>query len=599
MAANDGEPKTDFHAPILSGPANSAKVGTPSHPTEAQKHQAVDNKFAPKTAVRFGSVDSRDSDMLYRVDRLPSKYECKAFCSSSGENRNLVVVKDGIIADVYKGLPDETNNALLATYGLHEQTTTNPVSREVLRLAPLKVLRACRVILSQLTRTEHREEIKAALRSNNFSRRIEVLAGIDFSKLDLPVDTAKSIAFQLGQTNSLIAGVELYTKGSVQDRHPALAPIIARERTALHCINDQRDQLIASLAGVYVRQKGDLNLLMYGNALAIDDWNQFARQCRGMILDVAHERCIFFPMDKFFRFGEGPELARESFPRDMPVEIVEKVDGSMVSLIEHNGVREFSCKGNFDTAQSLKALEISRSLPFHLLDTGRHWHVFEVIYPENRFPKGLSIVDYGHRRDLVLTAMRDRLTNQLLPYADVVKEAQRVGISHPRVFQGSLGDAFDEVDRAGNHLHTEGFVVRAIEEGKYFKLKYPGYKETLALVNEIRSNRFVRYYVSLKPDERQQTLEQFPGDIRQVALQQLAQHADIVNELRDYSARVRAQPVSSIQEFARNVRLQVPEEFQKLVFQENRRLDATLLLERAAADIYDGRSQFPSFTSFE
>ena len=37
---------------------------------------------------------------------------------------------------------------------------------------------------------------------------------------------------------------------------------------------------------MYVRQKGDLNLLMYANAVAIDDWNQYARQCRGTVIDM-------------------------------------------------------------------------------------------------------------------------------------------------------------------------------------------------------------------------------------------------------------------------------------------------------------------------
>ena len=33
-------------------------------------------------------------------------------------------------------------------------------------------------------------------------------------------------------------------------------------------------------------------------------------------------------MDKFFSFGEGPELVREGISRDMPIEIVEKINGS-------------------------------------------------------------------------------------------------------------------------------------------------------------------------------------------------------------------------------------------------------------------------------
>lgn len=69
--------------------------------------------------VRFGSADSRDIDVLYTVESLPDPVECKAFCSNAAENRNLAVIRKGIISETYKGLPDETNNAILATWSLH------------------------------------------------------------------------------------------------------------------------------------------------------------------------------------------------------------------------------------------------------------------------------------------------------------------------------------------------------------------------------------------------------------------------------------------------------------------------------------------------
>lgn len=216
---------------------------------------------------------------------------------------------------------------------------------------PLKVVRAVRGVLSQLTRTRYRAELKAALASNNSYQRSECLAAIDFDSVELTPDTGKLLAFQLAQTIALIDGRELYTKGELKTLFPDCAPLIDRAAGgAPGQLNLLRDELLRRLKGVYVRQKGDLNLFMYGNALAIDDWNQFARQSRGMIIDVKRERCVAFPMDKFFRFGEGPELGRDALPAE--TEVVEKADGSMVSLVWHDGQIAFSCKGNFDTEQS-------------------------------------------------------------------------------------------------------------------------------------------------------------------------------------------------------------------------------------------------------
>lgn len=543
--------------------------------------------------IRFGSADSKDVDVVYPVSILPDPVECKAFCSDKSENRNLVVIRNGVVVESYKGLPDETNNALLATYHLHSQTVDLPITQEVIRNVPLKVCRSTRIILSHLSRSEYRDEIKQALRSNNLESRHAVLATIDFTRLELSADVAKSIAFQLAQASALIDGIQLYSKMEIQGHFPHLADLISRSGTSLGALNEQRDAYLEKLAGVYVRQKGSLNLLMYGNALAIKEWNQFARQCRGMVVDMARERCVCFPMDKFFRFGEGPELSREQISLATDVEVVEKVDGSMVSLIEHGGRRFFSCKGNFDTEQSRRAGLIAERLPIDQLQTDRYSHIFEVIYPENRFPHGLSIVDYGAREDLVLIAMRDRFTNQPLPYSEVIKEAQRVGLSHPRVFSGSLAEVFAKVDNDAGQLGHEGYVIRATESGRYFKLKYEGYKEVLRIVNEIRSDRFVREYVALSPDERQRALELLPEDIRRVAEGQLSKLGGVITQLNQYALEISAQGPDNPKECAGYVRATVPAELQRLVFQISRKLPARDLLERAAVEVYDGRRQVP------
>ncbi len=538
-----------------------------------------------KGGVRFGSPDSRDVDTLYAVNNLPSVQACKALCSNnSQESRNLIIVRDGVVADCYKGLPDETNNALFHTYRLHDQQSQNPVTQPVTRIVPLKVVRAVRVILSQLSRTEYRDPVKDALRSLNMAQRIATLAQVDFTRLTLNPDALKSIAFQLVQTIALVGAREIYTKQEAQDFAPAAADLISRRPGSLAELNQLRDQLLDALHGVYFRQKGNLNLFMYGNALAIREWNLYARQSRGVVVDMLAERCVAFPMDKFFRFGEGPELSRDRLPLDTPVEIVEKVDGSMVSLIDHGGQFEFCCKGNFDTPQSRRAAQIAARLPIGKLQTDRYFHVFEVIYPENRFPKGLSVVNYGDREDLVLTAMRDRLTNLMLPYSEVIAEAQRVGLSHPRVFNGDLGEVFRAVDTASPELHDEGYIIRLQADGRLFKLKYHGYSEVLRMVNEMRTNRFVRAHLDLQPAEREASLQLLPADIRAVAEQHLGQHQAIVLQLLGFLDSTLAGAPSGGQVLAEYIKQAVPRELQDIAFRYHRQgLDGVQsLLERAA-----------------
>lgn len=576
--------------------------GAPADRTSSGHRGAPDEASAEGTppsidwtaGVRFGSIDSIDLDTLHVVERLPDLQTCKRLCLHPRESRNLVVVREGVVADCFKGIPDETNNALFHTYHLHAQHRPNPVTGAVARIVPLKVVRATRVVLSRLSRTAHRAAVKEALASLNLARRTEALARIGFTAVDLPPEALKTIAFQLAQTASLIDGHELYTKREIQDHHPSVADLIARRPGSLRALDDLRDALLARLDGVYVRQQGTLNLLMYGNALAIKEWNHYARQCRGIVIEMARERCLAFPMEKFFRFGEGPEMGRGDLDPDAAVEIVEKVDGSMVSLLDHDGRLRFCCKGNFDTPQSLRAERIARGLGVHRLRTDRHHHVFEVIYPENRFPLGLAVVDYGDREDLVLTSMRDRLTNRALSYAEVIAEARRVGVSHPRVFAGTLAEVFDHVDAAGAALGEEGFIIRRAD-GKLFKLKYEGYKEVLRMVNEMRTGRFVREHFALAPEARDACLRRLPPDIRLVAEGQLDRIRELVERVLASCAAIAAAAPPEPRERAAFVRANVPAFVQKLVFQLIRKGAADLgpAAEKAALEIHEGRERLP------
>lgn len=187
-----------------------------------------------------GSEDSTDLDVIYVVDELPSLQECKIFCSDKIENRNLITIEDGIVTSVYKGTTDEVNNSLLRTYNLHEQEYPLLVTRVVQRDAQIKAIRAVRGVLSHLSRSMFRPEIKNALRGS-WSVRIETLQmiydhfdEIDFDSLQNNMsgdDVKKLIAFQIGQVLALTDFVELYTKSEIASYFTDLKPYLYRNST--------------------------------------------------------------------------------------------------------------------------------------------------------------------------------------------------------------------------------------------------------------------------------------------------------------------------------------------------------------------------------
>jgi hypothetical protein len=219
----------------------------------------------------FGSPSSIDRDILVFVDTLPTLEESKIiaadlvpiiqtyFEDAKKPNINFGILDDGIVVETLKGIADETNNAILATYDFHIQPYPLAITRPVSRDLPAKYQRTARVILSLYSRTNHRQAVKQALRGD-FAARCAMLERIDFSvhvadfgKHALPDDVYKSIAFQLGQAISLAKGIELYTKEDIISHFPAFARALRREPLTLECrqaLEDAKQQFLVDCSSI-------------------------------------------------------------------------------------------------------------------------------------------------------------------------------------------------------------------------------------------------------------------------------------------------------------------------------------------------------------
>lgn len=202
-----------------------------------------------------GSEDSLDVDVYYVFDELPSFAECRKFCSEDiNENRNIIVIKDGIVTDCFIGTIDEINNGLIDTYFLHEQKYPLLLTKRVKRDIIKKSIRSTRGIISLLSKTQYRKEIKKALNSN-WIERLDCLdnidfASIDYNSLDKQYDGThikKVIAFQIGQTLGLFDGIELYTKSSIAIQYPGLKKFLYREDADDNILNQYIQILLEKL----------------------------------------------------------------------------------------------------------------------------------------------------------------------------------------------------------------------------------------------------------------------------------------------------------------------------------------------------------------
>ncbi|VXB85240.1 conserved hypothetical protein [Flavobacterium sp. 9AF] len=194
----------------------------------------------------FGSIDSNDYDVVFFIEEMPNtileklslskelSQEIALKYSEKLINANLAVVKAGEIVSVYKGTPDELNNAILSTYHLHAQEYELLIKQKLPRNLHLKMIRGLRMILSFISKTQYRTIVKQALQQDIYAK-MDVLKTIDFNEIEdfgkgsNPLDLKKSLAFQLGQTLALYDNKEAYTKDEVATFYPELAIYLRRD----------------------------------------------------------------------------------------------------------------------------------------------------------------------------------------------------------------------------------------------------------------------------------------------------------------------------------------------------------------------------------
>jgi len=195
----------------------------------------------------FGSADSSDYDIMVVIPNPLKISECHKLAhaldaqlatelSDKKVNTNLCCVDNGSITWTFKGPKDESQNSLLTTYSRHTQKYPCIVDKMVERNYPKKVSVALRGCLSTLTRTEGNREItKKALRTDTIISRLDCFDTIDIRNLVLMdncktnhTEIYKTMAFQFGQLQALLEGVELFDKQDVADRYPDLSVFLLR-----------------------------------------------------------------------------------------------------------------------------------------------------------------------------------------------------------------------------------------------------------------------------------------------------------------------------------------------------------------------------------
>jgi RNA ligase len=253
-------------------------------------------------------------------------------------------------------------------------------------------------------------------------------------------------------------------------------------------------------------------------------WDGVTMRCRGLVVDN-RGKIVANCMPKFFNYGEP---AAENIKLDGPVEVTDKLDGSMGEIAFYQGELIVATRGSFESDQAKFAYN-------HIVNNPEYYHSFkvlcgdsvtaivEIIYPENRI-----VLDYGEVRDVVLIGAiaNNQLSNgrQLWIPAD-----QIYSWPGPKVEKFSA-NTFEDALRIPPRTNKEGVVVYFKKTGDRLKIKQEDYIIAHRFISnltpkniweQLYSGKTVEDMLEIAPDE-------FHDLVREIAGSLIKSYADLL-----------------------------------------------------------------------
>jgi len=259
----------------------------------------------------------------------------------------------------------------------------------------------------------------------------------------------------------------------------------------------------------------NLYILNYTSKTQIENnWNEATLNCRGLIVDDDWN-IIERPFKKFFTLSQLDNPILKPF-RDMVygelnktylLKTFDKIDGSLIILLNYHGKLQFTTRGSFDSEQ---AKEANRLLAGPLNKRFQYsWspgvtYLFEIVYPENRI-----VIDYGDERDLYLLAAIDKQTGK--DRWDLVEAYQHFCANYEYKCPTSQQYNIDNLDDLLKYTNDnkEGFVI-VFNNGERVKIKLDNYVRLHKIItglNErhiwelLRNDQDITSYLTNVPDE--------------------------------------------------------------------------------------------------
>lgn len=315
---------------------------------------------------------------------------------------------------------------------------------------------------------------------------------------------------------------------------------------------------------VHYREHSGLVILNYMDDIYNHNWNDFNKQSRGVILDLAQKKIIAHPFDKFFNLNAHPETMLDVLPFALGYTIAHKYDGSMITTFKHHNEVHFATRMSFQNPQTDLATQVyqQRYPQLSTLPLEDFTFIFELVAPENQI-----IINYT-QADLILIGIRDLKHNRLLSHHEILDFAKQHQLQAPELIKTSFESLYKIAHHGNSETMEEGWVI-AFNNSLFVKLK------TWQYLAQVHINRLglarkqlLKSYCEMNTAQWQNFLNKLPIEIRDVVKNygnsiQLQIDNTIVKAQDLYQ---KYQHIESQKDFAMLVQTECPPEYASLIF---------------------------------
>ena len=247
------------------------------------------------------------------------------------------------------------------------------------------------------------------------------------------------------------------------------------------------EQMLAR-KGLNQAWEGDMVAFKYGGTAQWEEdweWDDVARESRGIVFDSTSKKCICLPFRKFFNVGEQQCNADLSSSH-----LTEKLDGTCIlAYLTPGGELALKTLGGFSndfTRQAFpllrKAFEAPKNLRILRTDTA----IFELLSEI----AGSGVIRHTGEPEIVFLGLREIQTGRLAPRSALKLLSKRLGVKLVNIVdltaEAALQEAGGEWD--GN---SEGWVGIDAQQ-RLFKIKYQEYVKLHRLAGHTKST--TRYF---------------------------------------------------------------------------------------------------------